>query len=170
MARTPHAGSASGGAGFVWRDYLHANGFEAAPDECFVQVCVLLHPESYGLSSCLLGCALCHCSVNYTDGNFTLTHSHPYSDQHATSLPHSFPNFYPLGLTLTPLPTVTPTVTLTPPLPSLLQKQLDGLGSLHFSEGMYLEVEHNDSVYVGQVVEVQRHANGEVKVRLEKDG
>ena len=35
---------------------------------------------------------------------------------------------------------------------------------------MYLEAEHNGSVYVGQVVEVQMHANGEVKVRLEKDG
>ena len=33
-----------------------------------------------------------------------------------------------------------------------------------------MEVEHNNDVYMGQVVEVQMRDNGELKVRLDWDG
>jgi hypothetical protein len=78
-------GSASGGHGFVWEDYLRNNGLRAATDDCFVQC------------------------------------------------------------------------------------QRDGPGSLHFREGMYLEVETLGVVHVAKVTGVDAAANGSIHVELEKD-
>ena len=58
-------GSASGSAGFVWRQYLQANGYKTAPDECFVQVCASMPSHCvaipFGVPFVVIA------SMNYTD-------------------------------------------------------------------------------------------------------
>ena len=87
-------GSASGGAGFVWRQYLQDNGFKAAPDECFVQVhvCRCCCMRTYWVTSyCVVFCAVWPFSVWATYTGCVLTTSLAFYLTHITP---SHPNLH----------------------------------------------------------------------------
>ena len=49
------------------------------------------------------------------------------------------------------------------------QCQLDGAGSRHFRNGMYLEVEMAGGIHVAKITLVEVPANGNIHVQLETD-